>query len=242
MAHTYGTNSARTSSTGNPITTAAFTVDALDTVLVLMLKVNGATNRAGGAPVFGGFTMVQAATTQKAATSPEASCELWYLTAKECGVKGLPVGAWTCVIPNTGALTVFYRIATGRAKAGGSSRIDVASGSNGTSTNPASGGGASNVSEDGEIGFAVVASGATTWAPSAQSGTVIANTDDGAHGGGEGYWLQSSAGLNYFTWTFATSDDWGAVSAFFREVPPPVLNNYMGVRTNGGMGTTEKIR
>lgn len=189
-----------------------------------MLKVNGATNRNSGAPVFAGLTMTQANTVQKAAAAPEASCELWYLLNP-------PIGTWTCEIPNTGTLTVFYTLATGKAKAGGKSAFDVATGANGTSANPAPG--SVTTSQDGDIGFAVCATGAQTWAPSAQAGTVIANTDDGAHGGGEQYHLQATAGAIDLGWTFGTSDDWGAVVAYFKEVPPHSLNNYMAVKSDG---------
>lgn len=241
MAHTFGKASTRTSSAGNPITTAGFQIVAGETVLVLLLKVNGGTDRAGGAPMFAGLPMTQASTTQKAATSPEASCELWYLIDP-------PVGTWTCEIPNTGGLTVFYTLATGVAKAGGKSRLAGASGGNGTSANPQPGAVATHA--DGAIGFAVAANGATDFDPATPqgtgfgtgTGTPLGTFDDGAHGGGQQYHLQSSAGSFDLGWTFATSDDWGAVSVYFDEIPAPVFNNYMGARTDGGMGVTEKIR
>lgn len=211
MAHTFGKNSTRTSSAANPITTASFQIVTGETVLVLMLKVVGGTNRNSGAPVFGGFTMQQANTVQKAAASPEASAELWYLLNP-------PVGTWTCVIPNSGTLTIFYTLATGKARPGGKSALDVTGGANGTSTNPAPG--SVTTTEDGDIGFAVVATGAQTWSPSARAGTQIADTDDGAHGGGEQYHLQATRGAIDLGWTFGTSEDWGAVVAYFKEVGP----------------------
>jgi len=204
-----------------------------ETVLVLMLKIDGNTDRAGGAPSFAGRTMTQASTTQKAASSPEAGCELWYLLSP-------PVGSNTATIPNTGALNVFYTIATGKAALGGKSAFDVAGGANGTSTNPAPGN--LTTTQDGDIGFAVVASGAQSWGPSAQAGTVIANTDDGAHGGGEQYHLQSTLGVANLGWTFGTSDDWGAVAAYFKEVAPNAINNYMGFRVDTGISVGEKTR
>lgn len=233
MAHTFGKASARTSSTGNPITTASFSIITGETVLVLLLKIDGATNRAGGSPSFAGLNMTQANSTQKAAASPEASCELWYLLNP-------PIGPFTATIPNTGGLTVFYTLATGKAKAGGRSAFDVAGGTNGTSANPAPG--SVTTTEDGDIGFAVCASGAQTWSPSARAGTQIADTDDGAHGGGEQYHLQATKGAIDLGWTFGTSDDWGAVCAYFKEVPPPTLTNYLGIKVGSGMWSTEKIR
>lgn len=226
MAYTFGKNSTRTSSTGNPITTASFSVIAGETVLVLLLKVNGGTNRAGGSPTFAGLTLTQANSTQKAAASPETSAELWYLLNP-------PVGTWTATIPNTGALTIFYTLATGKAKAGGRSAFDVASGANGTSANPAPG--SVTTTEDGDIGFAIVATGAQTWAPSARSGTQIADTDDGADGGGEQYHLQATKAAIDLNWTFATSDDWGAVCAYFKEVPPNSFENYKSFRGDSGL-------
>lgn len=226
MAHTYGKNSTRTSGTGNPITTASFQIVAGETVFVLLLKIDGGTNRAGGAPTFAGQTLTQANTTQKAAASPEASAELWYLLNP-------PVGTWTCTIPNTGALTIFYTLATGKAKPGGKSALDVAGGNNGTSTNPAPG--SVTTTEDGCIGFAVVASGAQTWSPSARAGTQIADTDDAAHGGGEQYHLQATKGAIDLGWTFGTSDDWGAVCVYFKEVPPHAVGNHMNFRGESGL-------
>lgn len=233
MAHTYRLVNARTSSTGNPIT-ASITVNPGDTVLVVMLKVNGGTDRAGGALTFAGFTLTQANSTQKAAASPETSTELWYL------VKPI-VGTFTLTIPNTGGLTVFYVCAAGVAQAGMTSAFDGANGGNGTSTNPTPG--AVVTTKDGAIGFATVASGGQTWSPSAQVGTAIQNTDDGAHGGGTQYLLQGSAGSSTLSWTFGTSDDWGAVAAFFIEVPKNALpNNYQFVKVGDGMSTGERIR
>jgi hypothetical protein len=233
VAHTFGKSSSRTSGIGNPITTAAFSIVTGETVVVLLLKTVGATSRAGGSPVFAGVAMTQANSTQKAAAAPEASCELWYLVNP-------PFGSFTATIPNTGSLTIFYTFATGKAKAGGRSAFDVAGGANGTSTNPAPG--SVTTTEDGDIGFAICATGAQTWAPSARAGTQIADTDDGTDGGGEQYHLQATAAAIDLSWTFATSDDWGAVSAYFKEVPPPNLNNYMGVRADSGISVTEKIR
>lgn len=169
--------------------------------------------------------MTQANSTQKAAASPEGSAEIWYLLNP-------PVGTWTCSIPNSGTLTIFYTLATGKAKSGGKSALDVAGGANGTSTNPAPG--SVTTTEDGDIGFAIVASGAQTWNPSARAGTQIADTDDGSNGGGEQYHLQATKGAIDLNWTFGTSDDWGAVCVYFKEVPPCAFNNCL--RVYGGDG------
>ena len=232
MAHTYALGQARTSSAANPIS-FSYTVARGDTVVALLLKGVGSVNRAGGSPTWGPYTFTQANSTQKAVTSPEASAEVWYL------LNPLP-GTFTLTIPNTGAITCFYTIALGRAPLGGSSQFMGANGGNATSTNPTPG--AVTVDEAGAIGFAITAGGWTTWAPSAQVGTIIANTDDGANGGGEQYILNPAIGNHTLSWTF-TSDDWGAVSAYFKEIPPCVLNNYQSaVRAGNGMGVGERIR
>lgn len=232
MAHTFGTNSSHVSSAANPID-VSFTTVTEDTVLVLMLVVNGATDRTGGAPTFAGRIMTQASTTQKAVTSPEASAELWFI------VRPL-IGTYNVSIPNAGVLTVRHMIATGRAAPGGSSELDQANGANATATNPSPG--AITTTTDGNISFAVVATGAQTWAPSAQAGTVLNNTDDGATGTGRQYHLQATKGALTLSWTFATSEDYGAVVASFKEVPPPKTNFALGVRAGGGAWQSERIR
>lgn len=240
MAIQFGKNSTRTSGNTSPITTASFTINNDERVLVLMLNVASATSRAGGAPTFGGQTMTQASSTQKAAASPEASAELWYLLDP-------PIGSNTASIPNTGTLTIFYTLATAKlsSQAGsggvsGHAKFDGANGSNNTSTNPTPG--AVTTTTERSIGFAIIAGGAQTWAPSAQVGTAIANTDDGSTGGGEQYILLTGPQSHTLSWTFGTSDDWGAVSAYFYEITPPVLNNYQSIKAASGVSVTELIR
>ncbi len=235
MALAFGKKAARTSSTGNPITTASFTINQNEKILVLMLKTVGSTNRAGAAPSYAGVSMTQANSTQKAAVSPEASCELWYLLDPT-------VGTATCTIPNTGAATIFYTLATVQTSnyATGHVSLDNANGGNNTATNPTPG--AVTCTTEQGIGFAITAGGWTTWAPSAQAGTILANTDDGADGGGEQYLVTTAPGSYTLSWTFGTSDDWGAVAAFFKEVTPPVMNNYQFLKVGDGMSVSEKIR
>jgi hypothetical protein len=231
VAHTYALGQARTSSVGNPIS-FSYTVAAGDTVLCLMLKAVGSTTRAGGSPTWGSYTFTQANSTQRAVTTPEASAELWYI------LNALP-GTATLTIPNTGALSCQYTIALGRAAGGGHSAFIGANGGNATSTNPTPG--AVSVTDAGAIGFAITAGGWTTWAPSAQIGTAIANTDDGADGGGEQYILNPAIGNHTLSWTFATSDDWGAVSAYFKEIPPRVFSNYQQPHAASGISVGERI-
>ncbi len=217
MAHTYsGSLLARASSAGNPIS-VALTVTSGVTVVVLSLKVVGATNRAGGAPTWGSLTFTQANSTQKAVTSPEASVEVWYLLSP-------PAAGATLTIPNTGALTLFREVVGFAAAAGGVSVLDGANGSNNTSTNPTPG--AITITQTGAAVFSANANGATTWAPGAQVGTVVSNVDDGADGYGSQYALNPAVGSYTLSWTFATSDDWGAVGVAFREEPARKLENY----------------
>jgi hypothetical protein len=196
-----------------------------------MLHVAGGTARAGGALTLGSYTLTQANSTQKAATSPEGSAELWYL------LNPVP-GAYTLTIPNTGALTVRYVVAYAAAKLGSKSLFRGANGSNGTSANPATG---TIACIAGDIVFSAVCSGATTWNPSAQTGTVIQNTDDGALGGGTQYSIIVADGAHTISWTQA-SDDWGAVAAAFGEVGTNSFNQWHGFKVGNGMSTGEKIR
>lgn len=230
MAHTYALGRARASSSSNPIT-FSYTVAAGDTVICLLLKGDSGTNRAGGSPTWGSYTFTQRNSTQKAVTSPEASCELWDI------LNPLP-GTATLTIPNTGAIAIKHTVAIGRAAGGGYSAFDGASGGNATSTNPTPG--AVTVTQAGDIGFAIIAGGATTWNPSAQVGTAIANTDDGAHGGGEQYILNPSIGSHTLSWTFGTSDDWGAVAAYYKEIPPRDFQTMKSVRAADGISVGER--
>jgi hypothetical protein len=220
MAHTYGgIVLTRSSAATSPIArTATAAVVAADTVLVLELTVVGATNRAGGAPTWNGVAGQQANTTQKAAASPEASVEIWYWLAPA-------TGSLNFSIPNTGSATIVSIAVTGRAASGFTSALDVATGNNGTSTNPTSG--AMTTTVNGDIVFAGVATGAQTWAPTGRTGTQIFDTDDGANGGGMQYLLQATAGSTTMSWTFGTSEDWGVVAVAFKEVAAPPADTFL---------------
>lgn len=231
MAHTFGQASAHASGNTNPVNVTFATVQG-ETVLVLMFIVAGATNRTGGSPTFGGFIMTQANTTQKAASGPETSAEMWYLLNP-------PIGSNTLSIPNAGSLTIWHTIATGKAKPGGRSAFDVANGANATSANPTA---SVTTTEDGDIIFSVVGTGAQTWNPSAQNGTIISNNDNGAFGDGFQYLLQATLGTQAMGWTFGTSEDWAVVVAAFKEVPPVQFHNYMAVKAGDGISVSEKIR
>lgn len=236
----------RTSSSLSPITPSVTIPDGC-TVLVVLMKVRGATNRAGGSLTLSGgdpnapgtVTLLQANSTQKAATSPEASAELWYYCPVVSGPKSgeFTPGTYTLTIPNTGAAICFYTVEAGVAGGdAGRSEFDGANGGNNTSTNPTPG--AVTVTAPGGIGWAITAGGWTTWAPAAQAGTAIANTDDGADGGGEQYVLNPPLGAHTLSWTFATSDDWGGERVLPRGGGGGVeqLHGLPGRRRDGGRG------
>jgi hypothetical protein len=231
MPFTYGgVLVSRASSTGNPIT-FTLTVAAKDSVVVLLVKTVGTVDRAGGAPTWMGRTFLQADSTRKAATLPEAGAELWYL------LNPLPQSG-TLTLPNTNAATIFYEVVSGTASGGGGhAALEGAIGSSGNNAANPSPGSITTVT-DGCILFGVTAGGWTTWAPSAQAGTAISNVDDGADGYGSQYFLQSARGAKTMDWTFATTDDWGAVAAAFSEIPPVTFQNYLATKAASGMSVS----
>jgi hypothetical protein len=231
MPFSYALGRTRTSAAGNP-TTFSYTVAVGDSVVVVMLNTQSATNRAGGALTWGSTTLTQANSTQKAAASPEASAEMWYMLNPTPGTQ-------TLTIPNSNGATIFTTVVIGRAPSNLRVYLDGSNGANNTAANPSPG--AIETGEDGDIIFSIVASGAQAWGPSGQTGTIIANTDDGATGGGEQYTIQATHGTHTASWTNG-SDDWGAVVAAFAAVPPLRLQNYMSVDAQSGIWVGEKIR
>jgi hypothetical protein len=197
-------------STANPVSTT-FTCGAGTTVLCVLIVYVGSTNRAGGAPTYNGVAMLQADTVRRAPSNPEGSVEAWYMLSPPTG------SAYTLNVPNTGALGTHLYIGSAKAQSGYTSELDAATGTGNTSANPSV-----NVTTTvvGDIIFSGIASGATTWAPSAVTSVTMGHGDYGAWGGGASYHIKSDAGLQQITYTFATSDDWGLVVAAFKEVPP----------------------
>jgi len=221
--HLYGGATTLAMASANPITSATYTPPSGSTAVVLMMIVAGATNRAGGAPTYGGVTMTQANSTQKAAASPEASVELWYV----CGTATPSSG--TFVIPNTGSLSISYVGSSCKTGAGFTSAFDVAIGSNGTSTTPSS----TNMTTttNGAIVFAAAASGMQTWAPIGYAGAPIFDVDLGAIGGGGQYVFKTTAGNQTMSWSQGTSDDWGAVAVAFKPVAISALEASLSLAT-----------
>jgi hypothetical protein len=225
---------ARTSSSGNPIT-ASVAVPAGVGALVVLLKIDSGTNRAGGALTWGPYTLAaHPSNPQKAVTTPEVGVEMHWLLNPAPGTQ-------TLTIPNTGALTIKYTIERAIPAGGGTCALGGTSGSNNTSTNPTPGNIAIN--EPQELAFAIVAGGHTTWSVTGQAGTAIANTDDGAHGGGEQYALNPAIASAFaLNWNNGTSEDWGALVASFREVPANAVNNFAGVRAEGDLSCVARVR
>lgn len=223
---TYNLVAARASAATSPIT-RSITVGNTDGVLIALLKVVGGTDRAGGAPTWNGITMTQVTGgAQKAATSPEAIADLWFLLNPH-----LSPATANFSLPNTGSLTIFSTLISFRiARPVNRVYLVGGSGANGTSADPSPG---SLFLNPGDAAAAIAASGATTWNGTPQAGTAIANTDDGAHGGGEQYSLRTTAGSFNLNWTQA-SDDWGAVVAAFAEAVNS-LNNYKFLRGSGSI-------
>jgi hypothetical protein len=233
MAHTYGNALATGNSAANPVVSATYTPTAGSTAVVLALFVQGSTNRAGSAPTFGGVTMSQANSTQKAASSPESSLELWYLAGPTLPTSG------TFSIPNTGTATIYYSAASTIAGSQKTSAFDQANGANNTAANPSPGAVVTTV--NGAAVFSAVAHGAQAWSPSAQSGTAIINTDIGSTGIGFQYTMQSTLGSITPSWTQA-SEDWGSVVVAFKEINAYSLSCDPGsYATTGSDATTARL-
>ena len=217
MAHTIGTTQsqptvANTTETTNPMV-ASFTCASGVTVLCIMLRYVGSADRTGGAPTYNGNAMIQADIVRRGTPSPEASCEIWYLLSP-------PITTANISVPNAGALAMKMDIASGKAQAGKLSALDDESGKGTAGANPS----VSVVTTvAGDIIFNTVANGAQAWSASAQTGTLIQQGDHGAWGGGSQYFIMTGTGTQAMSWTFATSEDYGAIAVAFMEVDPPAV-------------------
>jgi hypothetical protein len=215
MAHTLGTTQsqptvANTTETTNPMI-ASFTCGTGVTVLCIMLRYAGSTARGGGAPTYNGNTMLQADSQRFGSASPECSCEVWYLLAP-------PITTADISVPNSGGLAMKMDIGSGVAQSGFTSALDVANGAGAVGTNPTV---SVTTTVAGDILFNTVANGAQTWTTSARTGTLIQQGDHGAWGGGSQYLLMAGTGAQAMAWTFATSEDYGIITAAFKEVVLP---------------------
>jgi hypothetical protein len=207
-SHTFGVSGEYPTGTSlsstNPVSTT-FTCPSGTTVLVLMLLYAGSTDRTGGAPTYNGVAMTLADGPRRAVTSPEETAEVWYMLAPPTGV------ASTLSVPNSGALSCKLWMATFNSSTGASA-LDVTNWGQNTSTNPSI---SITTTKNGDAIAAVVGNGATTWSPTARSGTQLFDRDLGSWGGGSQYFLQSSQGAQTVSWTFGTSEDWVIIAAAF---------------------------
>ena len=209
MALTFDTKlripaTALSTTTGAP--TADFTCGANAEVLVVMIMWAGQTARTGGSPTYNGVALTEASTRQGVT---ETSVELWYMLAP-------PVGSALSVsVPNDGGRTMWVYVASGNAAAGYTCALDAVGQNATTGESP-------NVSittlTANTLVFAVVATGDNLFAPSARTGTSLYEEDIAAYGSAGQYANLAGTGAQTISWTEATSDDYGAIAAAFKEV------------------------
>lgn len=186
--------------------TASYTCGASSTLLIVGIAcANGSTVRAGGAPTYNGVTMTQAGSTQKAASSPEGSAELWYLISPTTG------SSQTISIPNTGSAPIYAEASSWIAPNGRTAALDQTSGSNGTSANPSQ---SVTPTVPGALVYAVMFNGRDT-APSANNRVNLNRTDEGAFSDSNQYTIVGQPTATACSWTVA-SDDWGMIVASFK--------------------------
>ncbi len=210
-------------STANPVT-GSITVNPSDTLLVLML-LNAGADRLGGAPNFGGNTMLQADTVRSGLTSPEISAEMWYITAS--GINSPTITGSEVSVPNTGGDRICFDMVTAYSAPGKTSMLQVATGSAVavSSTNPYC---RITTTAGSTIIFEVVADGANSWASTGRTAifTNINDNDIGNYGGGMMYSITNTVGIITGSWIFGTGEDWGVVMAAFGEKNAVIyLNN-----------------
>lgn len=203
----YGIDKFTRSTNNTSPVTFSHTCDATAKLLTLGIScANGSTVRAGGAPTYNGVTMTQAGTTQKAAASPEGSCELWYLISPGTG------SSLTVSIPNTGSAPIYATASSWIPPAGVTPSLDVANGNNGTSTNPTLS--LTNTVVGGLVVY-IAFTGRDT-AATATTGAINMNrTDDGAFGDSSFYTYVGYPRAVTATLTLA-SDDWAVCGASFK--------------------------
>lgn len=208
MAHTFDDKvkipaAANTGVTANPAT-GTFACGDGATLLTLGLIYAGNSARTGGTPTYGGVTGTQI-DTRRGVT--ECSAELWYWLAP-------PTGQTLLIsIPNAGGVLLEGFVSSYAAQNGYISLLDVSGGTGTTAANPFW---RLTTKSPGDAIIGVVADGVNAWGPTSQSGTVIYNEDPSTWGGGAQYILQSASGTVTIEWQ-AGSDDYGIVTAAFRE-------------------------
>ena len=208
MAHTFDTSlriPVAGTSVDDPLE-AAYTCGAGTTVLVVMPFLGDVVPRQGGPPTYNDIELTKAGDSQGVT---ECSAALWYLLDPPTGE------AYTISVPNTGTLPMVVVVASGKAQAGYTSVLDDSAGQAVTGSNPTTGVMTATVA--GDILFAGVATGDNKFEPSARTGTSLTEEDLGTWGIGAQYYLMAGTGDQAMTWTEATSDDYGAAGAAFKE-------------------------
>lgn len=232
MAHTFDTSYRLAKTAANPAT-FSYTCGAGTTLLVLFVFA-APPDRGGGAPTYNGIALSQADQRRYASSSPEIDCECWYLINPPTG------SAYTVSIPNPNARNIMAVAASFKAAAGYTSALRVATGGSNTSTNPSCP--PLTGVQSGDALVAGVGNGADAWAPTARTGVQLYDQNDGTYGHGTQYLLPTSAGDVTMSWTFDTSDDWGAVAAAFMEVQAPRTGTVGAVLASVGAQTSGKVR
>jgi len=206
VAHTFDTH-LRFTGSNNPLT-QSYTCGAGATVLVLGIVVGGSVVRAGGAPTYNGVALTQADQTRYYASSPETSCELWYLLSPPTGA------AYTISVPNTGAKSLYVQASSYKAASGCTSVLDVANGGTGIAEIPYV---TITTTSDGDVIVGVLGCGNDD-PPFTQIGTNLNRTDNGTFSDSNQYKLQTTSGLFTISWVCVSSDDYCICVAAFKEV------------------------
>jgi len=205
MAHTFDTKLRFTGAT-SPLT-SNYTCGAGTTVLVVSVVTAGSTNRAGGNPTFNGVALSQADQLRKYSSSPETSCELFYLLNPPTG------SAYQISVPNTGTRTLYVVASSYKAASGYTSALDKVNGGTGLSANPSV---SVTTTVNGDVIVGVMGDGYTS-VPTGRSGVVLYSTDDGQYTDNAQYYLQANLGVWATSWT-VSSDDWCVCVVAFKEV------------------------
>jgi len=204
MAHTFDRKLRFAGATSS--VTSDFICSVGATVLVVSVVTAGSTNRTGGNPTFNGVTLSQADQLRKY-SSPETSCELFYLLNPPTG------SPYQISVPNTGTRTLYIVASSYKAASGYTSALDQQNGNTGLGANPS----VSVVTTvNGDVIVGVLGDGYKT-APSGRSGQSLYETDDGNYSDNAQYYLQDGLGLWVTSWTIS-SDDWCVCVVAFKEV------------------------
>lgn len=211
-AHTFDTSSHQTRTRNTSGVTFNHTCGSGTTLLTLTIVVGGTTARTGGAPTYNGIALTQADQNGQAPAGAETIVELWYLLDPGTG------NSYQISIPDDNNVYLTADASSYKATSGYKTVLKTDDDDGNTSTNPT--GPSLTGLASGDVLVAVVGSGATTWAPSARTGTQLYDVDDGSYGDGAQYLIKTDSSDTAMGWTFGTSDDWSVVEAAFTEISP----------------------